>query len=153
MRFMARMHSRAKGKSGSKKPLKKIPAWAPYKEKEVEKLVNKYAKVGNTTSEIGLLLRDTHGINNVKALTGKSISALVTEQKLAKKLPEDLLSLIKKMIAIRAHREKNKQDQTAWRGMQLTESKMRRLMKYYKREHKLPADWTLDQERLKMYLE
>ena len=34
---MARMHSRRKGKSGSKRPLKQVASWAPYKEKEVEK--------------------------------------------------------------------------------------------------------------------
>lgn len=150
---MARMHSRAKGKSGSKKPLKKVPAWAPYKENEVEKLVVKYGKVGKYSAEIGLLLRDTHGINSVKALTGKSVSAIVQEHGLTKKLPEDMLNLIQKMITIKAHRGKNKQDQTAKRGMQLTDSKIRRLSKYYQRTGKIPAGWTLDHDRLKMYIE
>ena len=41
---MAKMHSRARGKSGSTKPLKKVPSWAPYKGPDVEKLIVKYAK-------------------------------------------------------------------------------------------------------------
>ena len=150
---MARMHSRAKGKSGSKRPIKKIPSWAPYKGKEVEKLVIKYAKAGKTGSQIGMILRDSYGINSVKALTEKTVTTVLQENHLQKKLPEDMISLIKKMISIKQHREKNKQDKTALRGLQLTQSKINRLVKYYRRTKMLPADWTLDTERLKMYLE
>ena len=150
---MAKMHSRARGRSGSKRPVKKIPSWAPYKDKEVEKLVLKYAKAGKSTSEIGIILRDAYGINSIKALTGKSVSAIFTENNLSKKLPEDILNLIKKMISIRQHLEKNKQDKAAGRGLGLTDSKIRRLVKYYKRIGRLPSDWALDTDRLKMYLE
>ena len=150
---MARMHSRARGKSGSKKPAKHIPTWAPYKGKEVEKLVVKYAKAGKPPSQIGIILRDNYGINSVKALTEKSILTILAENNIRRKLPEDVLSLIKRMIAIKQHFDHNKQDMTAKRGMQLTESKIRRLTKYYQRTGRLPADWTLDTERLKMYLE
>lgn len=150
---MARMHSRAKGTSGSKRPLKKIPSWAPYKEKEVEKLVVKYAKAGKSTSEIGMVLRDAYGINSIVTLTGKKITAILDENKLGKKLPEDLMNLIKKIIGLKAHQEKNKQDMTAVRGLQLTESKIRRIVKYYKATKRLPQEWKLDMDRLKMYLE
>lgn len=147
------MHSRDKGKSRSKKPVKKIPSWAPYKEKEVEKLVIKYAKAGKSTSEIGLILRDSYGIHSIKALTKRKISKILEENKLTKSLPEDLLNLIKKLVAIKQHREKNKQDKTSLRGFQLTSSKIRRLIKYYQRTGKLDKDWKLDMSRLKMYLE
>lgn len=147
------MHSRKKGKSGSKKPIKKTPSWAPYKGKETEKLVIKYSKAGKSSSEIGIALRDSYGINSVKALTGKNVSAILKENNLEKKLPEDLLNLIKKMIAINLHLEKNRQDQTAKRGLLLTDSKIRRLMKHYKSTKRLPQDWKLDTSRLKMYLE
>jgi len=151
---MARIYSKARGKSGSKKPaVKHVPSWAPYKDKEVEKLIIKYAKLGKTTSEVGLILRDSYGIHSVKALTGKSISEIVKSHELSKKLPEDIMSLIKRMIDIKQHMEKNKQDMTAKRGLQLTESKLRRLATYYRRVGKLPADWQLETERLKMYLE
>lgn len=147
------MHSRKKGKAKSNKPIKKTPSWAPYKGKEVEKLVIKYAKADKTTSEIGIILRDTYGIHSVKALTNKNITEILKEQNLSKKLPEDLLDLIKKMIAIKQHREKNRQDQTAKRGELLTSSKLRRLVKYYQKSNKLPAEWKLDMNRLKMYVE
>jgi small subunit ribosomal protein S15 len=147
------MHSGAKGKSGSKKPIKKVPSWAQYKDTEVEKLVIKYAKAGKTTSEIGLILRDVHGVNSVKALTNKSILELVTENKLQKKLPEDIINLIKRMIAIKQHLEKNHKDESAHRGLALTMSKINRLVKYYKDSGRLPEDWKLDNSRLKMYIE
>lgn len=150
---MARMYSKKKGKSGSKKPIKKIPSWAPYKGKDVEKLIIKYAKAGKSTSEIGMILRDSYGINSIKALTGKKVMAVLEENKLKKDLPEDIMNLIKKMIEIKKHLEVNKHDQTARRGFLLTESKIRRLVNYYKSNKKLPADWKLDIERLKIYLE
>jgi small subunit ribosomal protein S15 len=150
---MARMHSRKKGKSGSTTPAKKVASWAPYKEKEVEKLIQKYAKIGKTASEIGMILRDSYGINSVKALTTKKVSSILSENKLSKELPDDLLALIKKLVLVKQHLEKNKQDKTAGRGLILTTSKIRRLIKYYKRSKKLSVDWNLDMNRLKIYLE
>ena len=150
---MARMHSGAKGKSGSKKPIKRIPSWAPYKEKEVEKLVIKYSKAGKSSSEIGAHLRDSYGIHSVKALASKKITAILAENKLTRKLPEDLLNLIQKIIALKQHLETNKHDQSAKRGLILTTSKINRLTSYYLKAKKLPAGWKLDMDRLKMYLE
>lgn len=150
---MARMYSRKRGKSGSTKVADHVPSWAPYKGNEVEKLVVKYAKVDKNASEIGMILRDKYGINSVRALTEKRISGILAENKLTKELPDDLLALIGKLVSIRAHREKNKQDMTALRGEQLTTSKIRRLVKYYVASKKLPDGWKLDMNRLKMYVE
>lgn len=150
---MGRMHSGAQGKSGSKKPLKRVPSWAPYQEKEVERLIVKFAKVGKSSSEIGLILRDSYGIHSVEALLQKKVGAILRENNLSKKLPEDIMALIKKMIALNQHFEKNKHDETAKRGFQLTSSKIRRLTKYYKATGKLAADWELDLDKLKLYLE
>src|SRR3989338_2233797 len=150
---MARMYSKAKGKSGSKKPIKKIPSWAPYKETEVEKLVIKFSKAGKTASETGLILRDSYGINSIKDLTGKTVNSILDENKVVRKLPEDILALIKRLVSIKQHLEKNNKDQTARRGFQLTSSKIRRLVNYYQGSGRLPKGWKLEMDRLKMYLE
>ena len=150
---MARMYSRDKGKSGSTKPIKKIPSWAPYKEKEAEKLIIKFAKSGKSTSEIGMILRDTYGVGSVKAVTGRSIGNILQENNISKELPEDLLNLIRKMVVVQHHLDKNKQDKTAKRGLQLTSSKIMRLVRYYQKTNKLPVGWKFDSKRLKMYLE
>src|SRR6056297_3431357 len=130
---MARMYSRKKGNAGSTKPsVPKAPSWVKYSAKEIELLVVKYAKEGKTASQIGLYLRDEYGIPDVKLLTKKSITKILEEKKLAKKLPEDLTALLKKVVAIKEHLINNKKDQPAKRGLQLTESKILRLVKYYR---------------------
>ncbi len=150
---MARMYSHRKGKSGSKKPVKKIAAWVRYTDKEVEKLIVKLAKGGKTTSEIGIALRDSYGINSVKAVLNNTISSVLKANNLQKDIPEDLTNFMKQLIAVKKHAEKNHHDMTAIRGIMLTTSKMMRLIKYYKRSGRLPKDWKFDPERIKMYVE
>ena len=125
------MHSRKKGESGSTKPsIKKNPTWLSYSEKEVEHFIIKLAKEEKSTSQIGMILRDTYGIPDVKLVIKKSITGFLKEQKLLPKIPEDLLSLIKKHIIISKHLETHKKDQPSKRGLTLTESKL--LKKEYK---------------------
>ncbi|MGV8169460.1 MAG: 30S ribosomal protein S15 [Candidatus Nanoarchaeia archaeon] len=149
---MARMHSRAKGKSGSKKPAKKTtPGWLKYTPKEVELLVVKYAKEEMKPSVIGLHLRDQYGIPSVKTVTGKSIGKILKDKKLEQELPEDLMALIRKSVLLTKHMEINKKDFSSKRGLFLTNSKIRRLVKHYKKTKKLPMDWSYNPERFKMY--
>ncbi len=138
------MYSRRRGKAGSKKPSNQKPSWVSYKAKELELLIVKLAKAGKTPSQIGLYLRDTYGVPSTKAVIGKRINAILEEKKLAKKLPEDLASLMKRSIAQRKHFEKNKQDLAAKHGLLITESKIHKLIKYYRANKKLPQDWRYD---------
>jgi small subunit ribosomal protein S15 len=147
------MHSRAKGKSSSKKPVKKsVSSWVRYKPKEAELLIVKLAKDGKSSSHIGLILRDTYGIPDVKTLMKKKISRILKEKKLLHEIPEDLMFLMKKAIAVKKHLEANHKDTTANRGLQLTESKINRLTKYYKKTGKLPREWKYEPDRLRLYI-
>jgi small subunit ribosomal protein S15 len=151
---MARMHSRKKGKSGSKKPLEaKKPFWQNKKSKEIELIIVKLAKEGNTASKIGIILRDSYGIPDVKVLLEKSITQVLKEKNLEKELPEDLLAVIKTSVVIRSHLEENKQDKVAKRGLQSAESKIKRLTKYYKTTGRIPESWKFDPQRAKMFIE
>lgn len=151
---MARMYSRKRGKSGSKKPFKKtVPSWVRYTPKEIELLIVKLAKEGKTPSQIGITLRDTYGIPDVKKIANKTITTILAEKKILPKLPEDLTTLIKKDIAVRKHLERNSKDETANRGLTLTESKIKRLVKYYKRVGKLPEEWKYEPKRIRFYIE
>ena len=151
---MARMHSRKRGKSGSTKPVKKsTPAWVTYKPKDVEMLIAKLAKEGKPPSAIGLMLRDTYGIPDVKSMCGSSIVGVMDSKKLGLELPEDLNSLIKRLAALQKHLDLNNKDESAKRGMLLTQSMINRLVKYYKREGKLDEGWKLDMTRLGYYSE
>jgi len=148
------MHSRKKGISGSKKPLKtKKPSWERYNKEEIVAIITKLAKSGKTPSQIGIVLRDSYGIPDVKLLVNKTITSLLREANLLPKLPEDLTNLIKKEINILKHLELNKKDQPSKRGLQITESKIKRLAKYYKKTNKLPETWRFTRENIKLLLE
>jgi small subunit ribosomal protein S15 len=150
---MARMHSRAKGKSKSTKPLNKtVPSWVKLTAKEVELLIAKFAKEGKTASQIGLIFRDEYGLPDVKTLTGSSITQTMKDKGVLPEIPDDLLALIKKSILVKNHLDENKHDYTAKRGLQLTESKIRRLVKYFKSVNKLPQDWKYDQKKARLYV-
>ncbi len=148
------MHSRKKGKAGSKKPLKKqVVSWLRYTPKEIELLIVKLSKEGKAASHVGMILRDTYGIPDTKELIGKSISDVLKERHALPKIPEDLMALIKKNILVKEHLGKNHKDMTAKHGLELTESKIRRLVKYYKANGRLPQEWTYDPEKLKLLVE
>jgi small subunit ribosomal protein S15 len=147
------MYSRKRGKAGSKKPLEAKAHWVKYKPKEIELLIAKYAKAGKTASQIGLILRDTYGIPDVNKVAGKRITKILTEKDLKTKLPEDLTSLIKRSIALRKHIKNNHKDEPARRGLILTESKINRLVKYYKKNKVLPKDWKFDRTKAEFFIE
>ncbi len=151
---MAKMHSRARGSSGSKRPLNPTkPTWTRTTSKEIEMIISKFAKEGRSSSEIGMILRDSYGVPNVHMLVGKTITEILEDKKLSPKLPEDLLQLMRRAVSIRKHLERNKHDTSADRGLLYTESKIKRLAKYYKRAGKLPADWKYSPKDVKIYVQ
>ena len=145
------MYSRRKGKSGSTKPQDtKKKSWVKYDTKEVESLIVKLSKSGSSKSQIGLVLRDSYGVPSVKSITKKSIGKILEKNKLESELPEDLNALIKKDIQLIKHFESNKQDMTAKRGIRLTESKINRLVRYYKKNERLPKDWVFNKDKARL---
>ena len=96
------------------------------------------------------MLRDTYGVPDVKIILNKKVGDVLEEHKLKPKLPEDLVALIKKELNVMKHFEVNKKDMPAKRGLQLTESKINRLVKYYKRKGILDKSWVYDREKAKL---
>lgn len=147
---MARMHSRRKGQSGSRKPAtKNAPAWLDVSAEECVELVKKLAKEGLSPDSIGRILRDKHGIPSVRNLTGKTVSAILAEEKMLAQYPTDLISLIRKAVNLREHLKFNKRDISNRAKLVHTESKIKRLVKYY-RGGKLPQDWKYDAEKAEL---
>jgi len=131
-----------KGSSHQTRPVsKRTPIWCKYTPEEIESIVIKLAKEGHTTSSIGTILRDQHGIPLTKPITEKSITQILKDAGLAPSIPEDMAVLLKKATSIYVHLEKNKKDAYNKRSLQLIEAKIHRLSKYYKREGVLPSDW------------
>lgn len=143
---MARMHSRKHGKHGSKKPVKKLKLeWLIYDKDEVEKIVQKLAKEGKSSSAIGIALRDQYGVPDARYF-GMRIQKIMPKRE----IPEDLYNLMKHVVNLHKHMTSNKKDTKAKHGLMLLESKIRRLGKYYSRTGKLPKGWkySIDEARL-----
>jgi len=143
------MYSRRKGKSGSKKPVQKIAPWVTYKPEELEEIVVKLAKQGYQSAQIGTILRDQYGVPTVR-IKGLKIAQIMKKHNLYPEFPEDMMNLMKKAVKLHKHLAKNKKDTTSKRGLELTESKIRRLAKYYKRKGVIPQDWKYDINKVKL---
>ena len=115
------------------------PSWLKTSSKEVSDQVTKLAKKGLTPSQIGVILRDSSGIAQVKSITGSKILRLLKKNGLAPEIPEDLYMLIKKAVMIRKHLERNRQDKDGKFRLILVESRIHRLARYYRTSRKLPA--------------
>ncbi len=144
--------SKEKGRSGSTRPARKTaPSWVKYSPSEVEELVVGLARKGYPPSMIGIILRDQYGVPLVKMVTGKKVVQILREHGLAPEIPEDLYNLIKRALRVRRHLEEHPKDYHSKRGLQLIESKIRRLAKYYKREGVLPPDWEYKPEKISIF--
>ena len=135
------MHARRKGRSGSSPQTRKEnPKWS-LNSKDVEKLVLELSASGNSSSEIGIILRDLHGVPSVKLATGKSISKILSSNNVSSQLPEDLTNLMRKAVRLGEHLKLNKNDVHNKRSLNLTEAKILRLAKYYRSKNVLSDDW------------
>ena len=123
-------------------------SWIQYDIDEIENLVLKLAKEGKNGSEIGLVLRDQYGIPSVRMLGSRMQKILTKHEK--QEIPEDMFALLKTVVNLHNHMDKNKHDAKAKRGLEVLESRIRRLVKFYIREGKLPKDWryTIEKTRL-----
>lgn len=139
---MARMHARKRGSSGSKRPISKVPPpWLTQSSDEVEALVVKYAKSGVPPSQIGILLRDQHGIPLVKPVVGKRMLDILRENNLAPEIPEDLRNLIERARRMHIHLQTHRSDRYNRKRLQLVEAKIHRLVKYYRNAGVLPENF------------
>jgi len=151
---VARMHSKGKGKSGSNKPYSNDPPeWSNSDKKEVEELILQLSGDGHTTASIGSILRDQHGVPDVRLVTGERISQ--TLQRLGKDTgyPEDLMSLMRRALRLIDHLSQNSKDVHNRRQLELCESKIRRLSRYYKDNERLASDWTYKRDQLRLMVE
>merc|ERR1712203_93786 len=108
---------------------------------EVREQIFKLAKKGLTHGQIGVILRDSHGVAQVRFVTGNKILRILKAKGLSTDLPEDLYRLIKKAVNIRKHLERNRKDKDAKFRLILVESRIHRLARYYKTRKVLPPNW------------
>ena len=147
---MSRMYSRKRGKSGSTKPAERKMGWVKHKPAEIEEIIVKMAKKGMGSAEIGLILRDQYGIPSVRDYSKTRIARIMKKHEITPPVPEDMFNLMKRAVSLRNHMSKNRHDYTSKRGLELTESKIRRLAKYYKERKILKHDWKYDPEKARL---
>ena len=71
---MGRMHAPGKGIASSALPYRRNPpSWLKVTSDEVVEHICKLARKGLTPSQIGVTLRDSHGIPQVRFVTGNKI--------------------------------------------------------------------------------
>ena len=151
---MARIHARRKGRSGSTHTIReKHHQWSSLNPREVESRIVELAKMGKSTSEIGIILRDQYATPDVKVATGEKISKILEKNNIKSEIPEDLRNLMSTALQLGKHLEVHKKDLKNKRNLQLTESKIRRLTKYYHSQNRLPKGWKYSPEQARLMFE
>jgi small subunit ribosomal protein S15 len=151
------MHSRRRGSSGSDRPADDDPPeWSDVDADEIEERVVELAEQGHDPSQIGLKLRD-EGVKgtpvpDVKAATGSKVTEILADNDVENDIPEDLRNLLEQAVRLNEHMQENPQDHQNRRAQQNTESKVRRLVDYY-RGDQLDEEFTYTYENAKELLE
>lgn len=144
---MARLHSKKGGRSGTKRPKAKVaPKFVGKSSQEVRDEIVKMAKAGVPPSKIGIALREVHNVPSVRALTGSRMTSLLKKENALPEYPEDLISLIKKAVKMRAHLKNAKADTHNKVKLLHVESKIGRLAKYYAGKGRVPKGWRYEPE-------
>lgn len=151
---MARMHSKGKGTSGSSKPNNDTaPSWSESDKAIVEELILKYANEGHSSAKIGTLLRDMHAVPDVRLVMGERISQTLSRNNLDSTYPEDMMNLMRKALSLIDHLSSNKKDLHNRRQLELCESRLRRLAKYYVGTGRISSTWTYKRDQLRLMVE
>ncbi|XP_049293940.1 40S ribosomal protein S13 [Anopheles maculipalpis] len=139
---MGRMHAPGKGISKSALPYRRsVPSWLKLNAEDVKEQIKKLGKKGMTPSQIGIILRDSHGVAQVRFVNGNKVLRIMKAVGLKPDIPEDLYFLIKKAVSIRKHLERNRKDIDSKFRLILIESRIHRLARYYKIKAVLPPNW------------
>jgi len=151
---MARMHSKGKGKSGSDKPNSNAaPEWAESDKETVEALILKLSEEGHSTAMIGTILRDRHAVPDVRLVTGERIAQTLARNNIGGKYPEDMMNLMRQALRMIDHLNSNRKDLHNRRQLELTESRIRRLARYYQDSGRLESEWAYKRDQLRLMVE
>lgn len=149
---MARMHTRRRGKSSSRRfPRTALPEWAVLDAAEIGNTVLALRNQGLAPSRIGMALRDRYGVPSTR-LAGKRVTEILAEKGVALKIPEDLAALMGRAVRLHKHLAVYRKDTHNRRNLQRVESKIRRLANYYTRTGKLPEEWRYSLETAEVLL-
>ena len=120
---------------------------------ELEQRIVELSRQGLSSSLIGQKLKEEYGVTRVKKLLGKKISKIMQEAGTYPEIPEDLLQLLKKAVKLHEHLQQHRKDKHSKHGLELLESRIRRLASYYIRRKKLPPGWRYSYEEARLLVQ
>lgn len=145
---MARLYTGKHGKSKSRKPILDSSGFGKGTDKlskeQIEKLIIEYAKSGMSPARIGEKLKREHDIKYIKHAIGVRLVEFLDKNNQHQDIPSDMIDLIRKSVRMRKHIGKNKQDVYGRIRLIRIESKIWRLVKYYRNSGVLPQKWKYD---------
>ena len=151
---MARMYAHKRGKSGSTKVHgEELPEWSNTDKDAIEELIDSLHQEGHSNADIGTILRDQHAVPDIRRVIGMRIGAYLSGKGIDSTYPEDMMNLMRKAVSIIDHLSSNRKDLHNRRALELTESKIRRLAKYYQSHGRLAADWKYKRDQARLMVE
>jgi len=148
------MYTSSKGASGSSKPfVEGAPEWSNTDKAEIEEIILNLARQGKSSAEIGTILRDQHAVPDVRLVLGERLSSVMEAADASGTYPEDMMNLMRKVVNLLDHLGENRKDLHNRRALEIMESKIRRLAKYYSSEGKIPSDWKYQRDQVRLMVE
>jgi small subunit ribosomal protein S15 len=139
---VSRIHSGRKGRAGSHRPYPLTkPEWVTATTEEVVTQATQMVKSGRTAAQVGQTLRDSYAVPSVRAVTGQRLGALLAAHGMKPEIPDDLQSLLKRVVHLQRHLETHPNDLSNRRGLNLMEARIRRLARYYRQHRRIPETW------------
>ncbi len=151
---MARMYAHKRGKSGSTKVHgEELPEWSNTDKDAIEELIDSLHQEGHSNADIGTILRDQHAVPDLRRVIGMRIGAYLSGKGIDPTYPEDMMNLMRKAVSIIDHLSSNRKDLHNRRALELTESKIRRLARYYQSHGRLSSDWKYKRDQVRLMVE
>jgi len=118
---------------------------------QIDNIIKELWNKGYTPSQIGKELKEKYNIRVKDVLNKKLVRYAIKELNLKQEIPEDLLYLFKKINRMLKHLESHRKDMVTKKKLEELESRVKSLIKYYKKKKKLPQTFEYSRDIAKMY--
>jgi small subunit ribosomal protein S15 len=118
---------------------------------QINDIIKELWNKGYTPSQIGRELKEKYNIRVKDVLNKKLVRYAIKELNLKQEIPEDLLYLFKKINRMLKHLELHKKDVVTKKKLEELENRVKSLIKYYKKNKKLPQTFEYSGDIAKMY--
>jgi len=118
---------------------------------QINDIIKELWNKGYTPSQIGRELKEKYNIRVKDVLNKKLVRYAIKELNLKQEIPEDLLYLFKKINKMLKHLELHKKDIVTKKKLEELENRVKSLIKYYKKNKRLPQTFEYSRDIAKMY--